>query len=72
MMAVVPCPYQKHYLLIFQFLLKSVDDLINPNNKVELLHRFYGKSKEGKNFVVQIVENIKNHQKHLISIFPQK
>ncbi|QQR83690.1 hypothetical protein IPJ72_00545 [Candidatus Peregrinibacteria bacterium] len=43
---------------------------INPNNHSELLHRFFGKSRGGESFVVQIKENITNGEKHLISIFP--
>ncbi len=43
----------------------------DPNKKDVLLHRFAGKTSEGKEFFVQIKEFKKNGQKHLISIFPK-
>jgi len=40
-------------------------------SKSEILHRFAGKTKDGIVFFVQIKENKRNKQKHLISIFPK-
>jgi len=42
----------------------------NPNNSKILLHRFFGKTKEGFVFCVQILENKKTDQKHFMSVFP--
>lgn len=42
----------------------------NPNNKNELLYRFAGQTREGKLFIVQIKENLKNRRKYLMSCFP--
>ena len=44
----------------------------NPNKADEILHRFTGITKENEVFYVQIKENKRNGQKHLISIFPDK
>lgn len=42
----------------------------NPNERGELLHRFYGLTKEKKLFCVQIKEDKKTGAKFLMSIFP--
>lgn len=42
---------------------------LNPNNHAEVLHRFYGRSKDGKLFGVQIKEDIKRGQKFFMSVF---
>ena len=42
----------------------------NFKQKDEVLHRFSGKSKEGKIFTAQIKENKRTKRKDLISIFP--
>jgi len=43
----------------------------NFNNKNELLHRFYGITKNDENFIVQIKENKRTKRKDLISIYPE-
>lgn len=40
----------------------------NPNKKSELLHRFYGATKNKANFYVQIKENKNTKRKELMSI----
>jgi hypothetical protein len=42
----------------------------NPNDKSELLHRFSGKSSNGKIFYVQIRENSRKN-KFYMSVFPE-
>ncbi len=42
----------------------------NPNKSNEILHRFAGSTKDKELFFVQIKEDKRNGQKHLISIFP--
>jgi len=42
----------------------------NPNVPVEILHRFYGITKDNELFCVQIKEEKKKGQKFLISVFP--
>ena len=44
----------------------------NPNNKNEILYRFYGKSFDGCIFFIQIKENIKTGNKYLMSIVVPK
>jgi len=44
---------------------------INPNKRTEKLHRFSGMTVEEEIFYVQIAENLKTGEKHLISIFPE-
>lgn len=44
----------------------------NFQNKEELLHRFFGKTKSGEKFVVQIKENKRSKRKDFISVYPQK
>ena len=44
----------------------------NPNKSNEILHRFAGVTKDGDLFYVQIKENKRSGQKHLISIFPEQ
>lgn len=48
---------------------ESID---NPNKSSELLHRFFGLTKEGEFFCVQIKEEKKSGKKWLISAFPKK
>jgi len=43
----------------------------NFKNKDELLHRFYGISKDGSSFVVQVKENKRTKRKDLVSIYPE-
>lgn len=43
----------------------------NPNSPRDILHRFLGITKQGEEFVVQITENKRNHQKYFISVFPK-
>ena len=43
----------------------------NFSKKDELLHRFFGRSKNNEKFVVQIKENKRTHRKDFISIYPQ-
>lgn len=42
----------------------------NPNRRSEMLHRFAGLTKNKELFFIQIKENKKSGQKHLMSIFP--
>lgn len=42
----------------------------DSNVKSKILHRFYGISKEGEKFCVQIKEDKRSGEKFLISIFP--
>jgi hypothetical protein len=42
---------------------------IKLNDDNEILHRFFGKTKEGDVFVVQIKENVKTGRKDFISVF---
>ncbi len=42
----------------------------NCDRKSEILHRFTGITSENEVFYVQIKENKRNGQKHLISVFP--
>jgi len=44
----------------------------NPNHSSEILHRFTGATPDGSIFYVQIKENKRNNQKHLLSIFPEQ
>lgn len=46
--------------------------VINVDNTLEILHRFFGKTLSGEIFFVQIKENRANKKKWLISIFPKK
>jgi hypothetical protein len=43
---------------------------INPNNLSEKLSRFIGITRNNERFAVQIKEDLKRKEKHLISIFP--
>ena len=43
----------------------------NPNRQSESLHRFFGITKNGDKFIVQIKEDKRNRQKFLISVFPE-
>ena len=42
----------------------------NPNNSHEVLHRFFGISKDSMLFVVQIKEQKKTGRKDFVSVFP--
>ncbi len=42
----------------------------DTENQATLLHRFHGTTSKGERFFVQIKENKRNREKHLISIFP--
>ncbi len=42
----------------------------NPNRPSEILHRFFGSTPGGEQFIVQIKEE-NSHQKWLISVFPK-
>ncbi len=44
----------------------------NPNKRSEIQHRFYGVTKCGNKFAVQIKENKRSGRRFLISIFPYK
>lgn len=44
----------------------------NPDNRAELLYRFYGKTPQSELFHVQIKENIKKKQKWFMSVFPER
>ncbi len=41
----------------------------NPNNKNEILHRFYGQTKNKERFAVQIKEDKKTNKKDFMSCF---
>lgn len=43
----------------------------NPNVASEVLHRFYGETKNNIRFIVQIKENKRTNQKVLLSVFPE-
>lgn len=43
----------------------------NFAKKDELLHRFYGATEKGEEFVVQIKENKRTKRKDLISVYPK-
>lgn len=43
----------------------------NPNNKKEILYRFFGRTKSGEYFCVQIKEQINQTHKYLMSVFPR-
>ena len=44
----------------------------NPNKKNEILHRFYGLTKEKESFCIQIKEDKRTGSIHLMSIFKWK
>jgi hypothetical protein len=44
----------------------------NPDNSDEVLHRFYGISKDGQKFAVQVKDNKKTGRKDFLSVFPVK
>jgi hypothetical protein len=46
----------------------SSTDKIHKHN--ETLYRFFGETKEGERFAVQIKEDIKRDEKYFISVFP--
>jgi len=43
----------------------------NPNDRNELLHRFYGVTEAGEHFVVQVSENKRTNRKNFMSVFPE-
>lgn len=43
----------------------------NFQNNDEILHRFYGKTKGGEKFIVQIKENKRSNRKDFISVYPE-
>jgi hypothetical protein len=43
----------------------------NPNRSKGMFHRFYGRTKGKIEFIVQIDEDKRNHQKYFISTFPK-
>ena len=43
----------------------------NPNMRREIMHRFYGVTKEKNPFIVQIKEDKRTNQKYFISVFPE-
>ncbi len=45
--------------------------VFNPNKKTELLHRFFGKTKDNYPFILQVKENLNTKRKYFISIFPK-
>jgi len=44
---------------------------INRNNKNEILYKFYGQTKGGANFFVNIKENKKTGRKYFMSCYPE-
>lgn len=44
----------------------------NPNKPAEILHRFAGLTKDKEIFFVQIKEDKKTDQRHLLSVFPEE
>lgn len=42
----------------------------NPNRKHEILHRFFGETKNKELFYVQVKEDIKSGKKYFMSCFP--
>jgi len=42
----------------------------NPNRPIEILHRFYGLTPTNKRFSVQIKEDKRTAERHLISVYP--
>jgi len=51
----------------------SIDPITRENfkRKDEMLHRFYGRTKDKEIFVVQIKENKRTGRKDLISVYPE-
>lgn len=43
---------------------------INSKRQNEMLHRFYGITRDGIKFCVQVKESVSTHEKNLLSIFP--
>lgn len=50
----------------------SPDSKINQDKKSEILHRFYGRTKDKNEFCVQVKEDIKTKRKYFMSCFPWK
>lgn len=64
----------KYYPVALELIRHSKNDphiRRNPNKTSEILYRFQGITADGKQFTVQIKENMKRRQKFLISIYPQ-
>jgi hypothetical protein len=43
---------------------------LNPNDSREVLHRFFGSTRDGAVFVVHVRENIRDNRKSFMSVFP--
>lgn len=43
----------------------------NKNKSTELVHRFYGLTRDNELFYIQIKENKRSKRKHLMSVFPE-
>ncbi|MEK7064969.1 MAG: hypothetical protein AAB963_00840 [Patescibacteria group bacterium] len=65
-MRYLPCAFE-----IIQFSRLNPESKENPNDHSEILHRFYGITKEGQIFYVQIKEEKKTGEKWFISVFPE-
>ena len=50
----------------------SPDTIFSAENKNIMLHRFYGQTKGGQPFCVQIRENKRTNRKDFMSVFPVK
>jgi hypothetical protein len=48
------------------------DTCLNPNGNGNTLYRFYGTTRTGQNFIVQISKDRRTGDKYLMSIFPEK
>lgn len=48
------------------------DTIFDNKNKGILLHRFYGKTSDGKNFCVQVKEDKRSGRKDFMSVFDRK
>jgi len=48
------------------------DTIFKSNNLSTLLHRFYGVSKEGKEYCVQVKQNKRSGRKDFMSVFDRK
>lgn len=64
----------KFYECALDLIKNSTDDPVSRENfkkKDELLHRFYGITKDKEKFIVQIKENKRTKRKDLISMYPE-
>ena len=65
----------KHFTVAIDLIKNSKNkpvSKINPNKRNEILHRFYGKTREKEIFCVQIKENKKSGHKYLLSAYKPK